>query len=192
VALLNENPAALERLAGLCGQSNYLAGEIARYPLLLDELLDPRLYSTEITPDSIRADLEERLRQTDAEDSEVRIDALAKFQRAILFRIAVADVSGNLPIMKVSDRLTDIAEVVLENALNIAWDDLVKRHGKPVCESAAGTRDAGFGVIAYGKLGGMELSYRSDLDLVFLHDSSGTCSPPGAFPDDTDTFRRAL
>jgi glutamate-ammonia-ligase adenylyltransferase len=174
VALLNENPAALERLAGLCGQSNYLAGEIARYPLLLDELLDPRLYSTEITPDSIRADLEERLRQTDAEDSEVRIDALAKFQRAILFRIAVADVSGNLPIMKVSDRLTDIAEVVLENALNIAWDDLVKRHGKPVCESAAGTRDAGFGVIAYGKLGGMELSYRSDLDLVFLHDSSGS------------------
>jgi glutamate-ammonia-ligase adenylyltransferase len=174
VALLNENPAVLERLVGLCDQSNYLAGEIARYPWLLDELLDPRLYSAEITPDSMRADLAERLLQSGAQDSELRIDALAKFQRATLFRIAVADVSGKLRIMKVSDRLTDLAEIVLDHALQIAWDDLIERYGKPVYESANGLRDAGFGVIAYGKLGGMELSYRSDLDLVFLHDSVGS------------------
>lgn len=189
VALLNENPAALERLVDLCDQSNYLASEIARYPLLLDELLDPRLFSAEITPDSMRADLQDRLLQSGAQDSELRIDALAKFQRATLFRIAVADVSGNLEIMKVSDRLTELAEIVLAHALQFAWDDLVERHGKPVCESANGLRDAGFGVIAYGKLGGMELSYRSDLDLVFLHDSAGfRQETSGAKPLDNSVF----
>jgi len=174
VALLNENPAVLERLVGLCDQSNYLAGEIARFPLLLDELLDPRLYSAQISPDSMRGDIDERLAQLETDDSERSIEKLAQFQRATLFRIAVADVSGNLPIMKVSDRLTDLAEIVLEHALDFAWADLVKRHGKPVCESGERVRAAGFGVIAYGKLGGMELSYRSDLDLVFLHDSRGS------------------
>ncbi len=173
VALLNENPAVLERLVGLCDQSDYLAGEIARFPLLLDELLDARLYSTQISPASIRADLEERLALLVAEDSERKIEVLAQFQRATLFRIAVADVSGNLPIMKVSDRLTDLAEIVLEHALQIAWNDLTELHGKPVYELDGKRLDAGFGVIAYGKLGGIELSYRSDLDVVFLHDSQG-------------------
>jgi len=174
VALLNENPAVLERLVNLCDQSDYLASEIARFPLLLDELLDPRIYSIQMSPDSMRGELNERMQHLEAEDSELRIEALAQYQRAILFRIAVADISGNLPIMKVSDRLTDLAEIVLERALQIAWDDLVDRHGKPVYKSTEGLRDAGFGVIAYGKLGGMELSYRSDLDLVFLHDSVGS------------------
>jgi len=173
VALLNENPAVLERLVGLCDQSKYLAGEIARFPLLLDELLDLRHYSTQISSDSIRAELEERLATLEAEDSEMKIEVLAQFQRATLFRIAVADINGNLPIMKVSDRLTDLAEIVLEHALRIAWEDLVERYGKPVYEIDGSLRDAGFGVIAYGKLGGIELSYRSDLDLVFLHDSKG-------------------
>ena len=174
VALLNENPAVLERLVGLCDQSDYLAGEIARFPLLLDELLDPRLYSAEISADSMRGDLEERQALFESEESERNIEVLAQFQRATLFRIAVADVSGNLPIMKVSDRLTDLAEIVLERALALAWNDLVERHGKPVYELGDSIRDAGFGVIAYGKLGGIELSYGSDLDLVFLHDSQGS------------------
>lgn len=175
VALLNENPAVLERLVALCDQSEYLASEISRFPLLLDELLDPRLYSAEISQESMRADLEYRFSRLEECDSEREIEVLAQYQRATLFRIAVADISGSLPIMKVSDRLTELAEIVLENALRIAWDDLVERHGKPLYQLEAGRRrEAGFGVIAYGKLGGMELSYRSDLDLVFLHDSRGT------------------
>jgi glutamate-ammonia-ligase adenylyltransferase len=173
VALLNENPAVLGRLVDLCDQSAYLAGEIARYPLLLDELLDPRLYSAHISASNMREDLDGRLKQVDPADSERMIETLAQFQRTTLFRIAVADVSGNLPIMKVSDRLTELAEIVLNEALGIAWTDLVTRHGEPESETQAGKRKAGFGVIAYGKLGGMELSYRSDLDLVFLHDSHG-------------------
>jgi glutamate-ammonia-ligase adenylyltransferase len=83
-------------------------------------------------------------------------------------------VSGNLPIMKVSDRLTELAELVLQKALAIAWSDLVEKHGQPRTDDDHHRRAAGFGVIAYGKFGGMELSYMSDLDLVFLHDSSGT------------------
>ncbi|MGI9261900.1 MAG: bifunctional [glutamate--ammonia ligase]-adenylyl-L-tyrosine phosphorylase/[glutamate--ammonia-ligase] adenylyltransferase, partial [Woeseiaceae bacterium] len=173
VALLNENPAVLNRLVGLCEQSAYLAEEIARFPLLLDELLDPRLYSAEITRASMSSDLDDRIRSTDPADSERLIEVLAQFQRATLFRIAVADVSGNLPIMKVSDRLTELAELVLARALLIAQSDLASRHGLPVVKTDDGEREAGFGVIAYGKLGGMELSYRSDLDLVFLHDSTG-------------------
>ncbi len=173
VSLLIENPAVLGRLVGLCESSAYLAQEIARYPLLLDELLDPRLHSATITATNMREDLDERSKRIEATDSEQQVEILGQCQRANLFRIAVADYSGNLPIMKVSDRLTDLAEIVLNRALEIAWTDLVHKHGAPTCSTPAGDRRAGFGVIAYGKLGGMELSYRSDLDLVFLHDSSG-------------------
>jgi glutamate-ammonia-ligase adenylyltransferase len=102
------------------------------------------------------------------------MEALAQFQRVNLFRIAVADFGGELPIMKVSDSLTFLAETVLDRALRAAWQDLTDKHGKPRYETDGEIRDAGFGIIAYGKLGGLELSYGSDLDLVFLHDSRGT------------------
>ncbi|MBT8099462.1 MAG: bifunctional [glutamate--ammonia ligase]-adenylyl-L-tyrosine phosphorylase/[glutamate--ammonia-ligase] adenylyltransferase, partial [Gammaproteobacteria bacterium] len=174
IALLNENPFVLERLVDLCEQSAYLAAEIEKFPALLDELLDPRLYSESISAAGMRDDLAERQRPLDAADSEAAIECLAQFQRATLFRIAVADVSHNLPIMKVSDRLTELAEIVLNCALDIAWRDLVAKHGEPVSGNGDQQRNAGFGVVAYGKLGGMELSYRSDLDLVFLHDSVGS------------------
>jgi len=173
VSLLIENPAVLGRLVSLCENSAYLAQEIARYPLLLDELLDPRLHSATITAADMRQDLRQRANGIEATDSERQMEVLGEFQRANLFRIAVADHSGNLPIMKVSDCLTELAEIVLNRALDIAWSDLVKKHGAPTFSTAQGHRKAGFGVIAYGKLGGMELSYRSDLVLVFLHDSSG-------------------
>jgi glutamate-ammonia-ligase adenylyltransferase len=98
---------------------------------------------------------------------------ISQFQRSIMFRIAVADFNGKLPIMKVSDGLTWLAESVLEEALRVAWRDMTERHGVP-CYTVHGIRrEAGFGIIAYGKLGGLELSYGSDLDIVFLHDSCG-------------------
>jgi len=173
VALLNENPPVLSRLVDLCEQSAYLAEEIARFPLLLDEMLDPRLYSARLSAEVLRDDLAARLTGFADDDSERQVEALAQFQRAALFRIAAADFSGQLPIMKVSDRLTELAEIVLDRALGIAWHDLTRKHGEP-CFSDGGTQHvAGLGVIAYGKLGGIELSYGSDLDLVFLHNSRG-------------------
>jgi glutamate-ammonia-ligase adenylyltransferase len=173
IALLNENRAVLERLVGLCKKSRYLAEEIGRFPLLLDEMLDPRLYHSAPDADVMRADLESGLATAGQCDSERRIEIVGHFQRATMFRLAVADLSGVIPIMQVSDRLTDLAEIVLRRALSIAYQDLVVKYGEPRYVISGRRYTAGFGIIAYGKLGGMELSYGSDLDLVFLHDSAG-------------------
>jgi glutamate-ammonia-ligase adenylyltransferase len=171
VALLNENPHALEKLVNLCESSAYLAEQISRFPVLLDELLDARIYSSSISAIDMSEELDRRIAELDEPDSEQRIETLGQFQRATLFRIAVADFNGSLPVMKVSDRLTDLAELVLRQALEIAYADLISKHGEPVCLEDNSRRVAGFGVIAYGKLGGIEMSYGSDLDLVFLHES---------------------
>ena len=189
VALLNENPLVLERLLGLCDRSAWLTGEIARHPLLLDELLDLRLHTAALTREEMQEERDRRLEGLADSGSERQVEMLCQYQRALLFRIAVADISGTLPIMKVSDRLTELAEIVVESALAIAWDDLVVRHGKPRCSVNGRRREAGFGVVAYGKFGGMELSYSSDLDLVFLHDSTGADEQTdGEKPLDNNVF----
>jgi glutamate-ammonia-ligase adenylyltransferase len=123
------------------------------------------------------------------EDAETRMQAIGQFQRSTMFRIALADFNGKLPIMKVSDGLTWLAEVVLEETLRVARRDLVERHGAPRCTDDGVEREAGFGIIAYGKLGGLELSYGSDLDIVFLHDSRGSQQvTDGAKPLDNTMF----
>jgi glutamate-ammonia-ligase adenylyltransferase len=174
VSLLNENRLAARRLVRLCESSSYVAAQIARYPVLLDELLEPRTETQRIEKAEFAAELEARFAHLHEQDSEARMEALAQFQRANLFRIAVADFSGTMPIMKVSDSLTFLAEAVLDYALESAWRDLTARHGEPHYEIDGDRRAAGFGVVAYGKFGGLELSYGSDLDLVFLHDSRGS------------------
>jgi len=98
------------------------------------------------------------------------MDALRQFQRSAVFLVAVADLSGSLPLMKVSDHLTSIAEVVLDSCVTLARRDMTARHGTPRLH---GGKEAGFAVVAYGKMGGIELGYGSDLDLVFVHDSDG-------------------
>jgi glutamate-ammonia-ligase adenylyltransferase len=109
------------------------------------------------------------------------------FQRTAIFRIAVADRLGSLPLMKVSDRLTDTAELVLDYSLRAAWRELAAKYGTPRCGPPP--REAGFAVIGYGKLAGLELGYGSDLDLVFLHDSSGAQQETdGAPPLDNERF----
>jgi glutamate-ammonia-ligase adenylyltransferase len=172
-ALLNENPAARERLVGLCSMSDFLAGQVAAHPLLLDELLDPRLFGAPPTREELAAELTQRLRSVASGDHERWLEALRNFQQAALFRIAVADLSGVLPLMKVSDRLTETAELVLQAALDQASAELSARHGQPRCLVNGVARSAELGIAAYGKLGGLELGYSSDLDLVFLHDSAG-------------------
>jgi glutamate-ammonia-ligase adenylyltransferase len=171
LALLNENHGALARLVDLCARSHYIADQIARFPALLDELLDPRLYTGAVTRADFSAELGKRLAVEN--DSEACMQVIGQFQRATMFRIAVADFNGQLPIMKVSDGLTWLAEAVLEEALRVAWRDLVDRHGAPKYRINDVEQEAGFGIIAYGKLGGLELSYGSDLDIVFLHNSGG-------------------
>jgi glutamate-ammonia-ligase adenylyltransferase len=173
LSLLDENPAALERLLNVSSQSVLLARQIAEYPLLLDELLDPRIFDTPPTREELTGLFEQQLSGADPLDVESLLEAMRVFQRAALFRIAIADRSGALPLMKVSDRLTDIAELVLEFALHTAWCELTGRYGAPMYGDPPDLEEAGLAVIGYGKLGGLELGYGSDLDLVFLHDSTG-------------------
>ena len=174
LALLNENPAALKRLINLCGRSQMITEQISRSPMLLDELLDPQVFSGAVTKLDLAEELELRLNRKKELNSEERMQVIARFQRATLFRIAIADFQGDLPIMKVSDGLTWLAEVVLDETLRTAWADLVQRHGVPMYTIDGEQHEAGFGVLAYGKLGGIELSYGSDLDVVFLHSSKGS------------------
>jgi len=173
LALLNENPSAMNRLVDLCSRSQYIADQIALSPVLLDELLDPRMYSAGVTKPDLSAELAQRLVTITDTDSEAHMHTIVQFQRAAMFRIAVADFHGGLPIMKVSDGLTWLAETVLDGALHVAWNDLTARHGVPCYVIDGVTHEAGLGIIGYGKLGGLELSYGSDLDIVFLHDSHG-------------------
>ncbi len=188
LSLLNENQGALARLVDLCARSSYIAGQIARYPVLLDELLDPRTYSESVTRADLSRELAQRLEGATG-DAESCMQLIAQFQRSTMFRIAVADFNGQLPIMKVSDGLTWLAETVLEEALRVAWSELTGRHGVPRHTLNGVVRDAGFGIIGYGKLGGLELSYGSDLDIVFLHDSCGTQQvTDGARPLDNSLF----
>jgi glutamate-ammonia-ligase adenylyltransferase len=174
LALLNENAVARGRLVELCTQSQFLTDQIAAFPLLLDELLDERLFEASPTRAEFAVDLRSRMAGADAGDPERQVDLLREFQRAAMFRVAVPDLTGRLPVMKVSDRLTDIAELIVGEALALSWGQIVARHGEPRRgASETDLNDAGMVVIAYGKFGGIELGYGSDLDLVFLHDSEG-------------------
>ncbi|HEX6549291.1 MAG TPA: bifunctional [glutamate--ammonia ligase]-adenylyl-L-tyrosine phosphorylase/[glutamate--ammonia-ligase] adenylyltransferase, partial [Gammaproteobacteria bacterium] len=189
LALLVERPTVLEHLARLASHSAWLTDMVARAPLLLDELIDPRMFSEFPSQDSLHAELESALNGVDAEDLEAQMDALRQFQQTAVVRVAAADIAGDVPLMKVSDFLTWIAEQVIREAFAIAWRHLVVRHGAPYCQDEQGERPAHFGVIAYGKLGGIELGYGSDLDLVFLHDSTGSEQQTrGARPIDNAEF----
>ncbi len=174
LALLNENATALRRLVALCEQSQFLADQISAQPLLLDELIDERLIEEAPTRAQFAEELALRSRNMQGEEPERQVELLREFQSAALFRVAVADLIGGLPLMKVSDRLTDIAELLVQETLVLARSQIEARHGVPRYTDASGTSHvANMIVVAYGKLGGLELGYGSDLDLVFLHDSSG-------------------
>jgi glutamate-ammonia-ligase adenylyltransferase len=171
LALLTENPTALRQLARLAAESVWLMDMVVRSPILLDELIDPRIFKEFPSQDSLHAELEGMLAGIAPDDLEMQMDALRQFQQAAVVHAAAADLAGNAPLMKVSDFLTWTAEQVIRKALQIAWRQLVARHGRPQCIEHGRLRDARFAVVAYGKLGGWELGYGSDLDLVFLHDS---------------------
>ena len=169
LALLSEHPMALSQLVRLCAASPWIAQQLAHHPLLLDELLDPRSLYQPPDRTELAADLQRRLTQIPAEDLEQAMDSLRQFKQVSVLRIAAADVMDAVPLMQVSDQLTTIAELILQAALELAWKYLLARHGRPACVSNPKKSDKGFAIVAYGKLGGIELGYGSDLDLVFVH-----------------------
>jgi len=169
LALLLEYPAALSHLVKLADASPWIASLLAQHPVLLDELLDPRTLYRPPSREALTAEIGRRLGRAPDEDLEAQIEALCIFKQINVLRVAAADVSGRLPLMRVSDFLSDIAEVTINVVVDLAWCHLVERHGLPECRLDGVPCERGFGVIAYGKLGGLELGYGSDLDLVFLH-----------------------
>ncbi len=168
IELLSEFPGALKHLITLCAASPMVASQLARYPLLLDELLDPNTLYQPTATDAYRDELRQYLLRVPEEDEEQQLEALRQFKQAQLLRIAAADIAGTLPVMKVSDHLTWLAEAIIDAVVQQAWTQMVARYGQPTHLREREGR--GFAVIGYGKLGGWELGYSSDLDLVFLHD----------------------
>ena len=172
IALLLENPDALTHLIQLAIASPWVISFISRHPPLLDELLDPRTLYVPPTREELETELRQKMAPLSDDDLEYQIEALCIFKQVNTLRVAAADVTGALPLMRVSDHLSYIAETVLNEVLNISWRYLTGKHGNPVCRMDGENCDRGFAVVAYGKLGGLELGYSSDIDLVFLH--SGT------------------
>ena len=166
--LLTEYHGALKHLIRLCAASPMIASQLARYPLLLDELLDPATLYQPTATDAYRDELRQYLLRIPEEDEEQQLEALRQFKQAQHLRIAAADIAGTLPVMKVSDHLTWLAEAIIEQVVQQAWQMMVQRYGRP--SHLSDPQQRGFAVIGYGKLGGWELGYSSDLDLVFLHD----------------------
>ncbi|KFE46379.1 bifunctional [glutamate--ammonia ligase]-adenylyl-L-tyrosine phosphorylase/[glutamate--ammonia-ligase] adenylyltransferase [Pseudomonas syringae] len=187
LVLLTENPDALRRLLTLCAASPWIAEQIARFPLLLDELLNEgRLFSPPLAPE-LAAELRERLTRIPEDDLEQQMEALRHFKLAHRLRVAASEISGSLPLMKVSDYLTWLAEAILEQVLALAWRHTVARHGTPSRPDGS-LCDPGFVIVGYGKVGGIELGHGSDLDLVFIHDGDPQAETDGAKPIDSAQF----
>lgn len=167
--LLLENPLALSQLVRLVGESSWVVAQLIRQPLLLDELLDPRRLYSPLQADQLRTELDTLLASLAADDLEQEMERLRQFAQGNRLRVAAADIVGAIPLMVVSDYLTDIAETTLQRVQASAWRDMQHKYGRPGGDIGGET---GFAVIGYGKLGGIELGYASDLDLVFLHGSS--------------------
>ncbi|MGB5337824.1 MAG: bifunctional [glutamate--ammonia ligase]-adenylyl-L-tyrosine phosphorylase/[glutamate--ammonia-ligase] adenylyltransferase [Gammaproteobacteria bacterium] len=173
LSLLVENPMALTQLVQLCSASTWVAAQLAQHPILLDELLDPRSLYEPLDKAGLQGVLEARLAGIPGDDLEQQMDRLRQFKQAAVLHVAATDIVSNLPLPRVGDYLTVIAEVVLEKVFALAWKHLVVRHGIPEYRTGGKQRAAKFAIAAYGKLGGLELGYGSDLDIVFLHDSMG-------------------
>ncbi|WNK19716.1 bifunctional [glutamate--ammonia ligase]-adenylyl-L-tyrosine phosphorylase/[glutamate--ammonia-ligase] adenylyltransferase [Halomonas piscis] len=166
LALLRENPQALEHLMRLCAASPWIADQLARYPILLDELLTPESLYTPANKARLADELRQTLNRLPEDDEEAQMEALRVFKHAQTLHVAASDIAGTRHLMKVSDYLTYIAEVILDAVLAMAWKHMVRKHGVP---PGIGRDAPDFLIVGYGKLGGIELGYGSDLDLVFLH-----------------------
>jgi glutamate-ammonia-ligase adenylyltransferase len=192
LALLLEYPAAIRHLVKLADASPWIASYLAQHPVLLDELLDARTLYQPPGREVLTSELTRRLDTAAGDDLEMQIEALCIFRQVNVLRVAAADVSGNLPLMRVSDVLSEIAETTLDAVVDLAWAHLVARHGTPDARLNGTPCGRGFAVIAYGKLGGLELGYGSDLDLVFLHAGVEGQTVGGPRPIDNAQFFNRL
>lgn len=185
LVLLIENPGGLSQLVKLCAASSWISRLLSRYPALFDELLDSRALYAPLKKEQLFQELEEKFSTIGIDDLEQRMELLRQFKQSQTLRVAAADVAGIVPVEKVSDYLTWIAEVIIDFVLQTAWHDLVSRYGQPQRSATEGEQDkgrtdsvidtgsgTGFGLLGFGKMGGIELGYSSDLDMVFIYSNA--------------------
>ena len=162
LALMQQYPQALTKLANIIGSSAWAATYLTRHPILLDEVLDPRLYEIATDFAGFRNTMAQRLGEV-AGDTEREMDIMREEHHAQVFRLLAQDIAGLQTLERLADHLTELADIVVQTTLGLCWEKLRNRHPQPA-------QPPKFAVIAYGKLGGKELGYGSDLDLVLLHD----------------------
>jgi len=166
LALLEEHPAALARLAQLLGASSWAAEYLNRHPIVLDELLDARALFARPDWSAFARELRGQLASRQG-DEERQMDWLREAHHAQVFRLLAQDLSDALSVERLADDLSDLADVMLQVTLELCWTQLRVRH-----------RDAPrFAIVGYGKLGGKELGYASDLDLIFLYEDADDRAP---------------
>ncbi|MCS6468535.1 bifunctional [glutamate--ammonia ligase]-adenylyl-L-tyrosine phosphorylase/[glutamate--ammonia-ligase] adenylyltransferase [Burkholderia thailandensis] len=175
LALLTEYPAALRRVLSVLGATRWGGDYLIRHPQLLDELLDDEAIDSPFDWPAFKDALRRRLAAADG--AEHQMDLLRHAHQAEVFRILLLDLAGRLSVEHVSDRLSELADAMLDVTIEVVWSQLAKRHRDTPC----------FAAIAYGKLGGKELGYASDLDLIFLYDD-----PDERAADVYTTFARRL
>ena len=188
LVMLIESKGALQRLVKMATVSPWICEELTHYPVLLDEFLSMDFELPK------RKDLEDSLRQQllriEIDQMEDQMRVLRLFKKSNVLTVAASDVLAESPLMKVSDALTDIAEVSVIATLNLAYQITAKKHGYPL--DAEGQRCSmdhiAFAVIGYGKVGGIELGYGSDLDLVFIHYMDEQSDTDGLKPISGFTF----
>ena len=167
LALLAEHPQALARVARIIGASSWAAEYVTRHPLLLDELLDDRLLHAPPNLDLFSKNLKSQLRVA-AGDTETGMNLLREAHHAQVFRLLAQDLAGLLSVERLADHLSALADLMLELSFEQVWQSLPRRHREGAPR---------FAVIAYGKLGGKELGYASDLDIIFLYDDADERAP---------------
>jgi [glutamine synthetase] adenylyltransferase / [glutamine synthetase]-adenylyl-L-tyrosine phosphorylase len=188
LALLLTYPTALSHLVRLSAASSWIVSFLGQHPVLLDELLDSRTLYAPPGKQELAKELRQRLAQIPEDDIEYQMEVLRIFKQVQTLRVAASDITDALPLMKVSDHLSDIAETILDQVVDLSWRYLLRKHGRPECRLNGQTIDQGFAVVAYGKLGGLELGYGSDVDLVFLHAACPGETQGGPRPIDNGQF----
>jgi glutamate-ammonia-ligase adenylyltransferase len=168
LSLLIENKGALDTLIVLAQKSPWIIRFLSQHPVLLDELMHPATLYAPPKREALEREMADRMKKIPSGDVEYLLEELCIFRQINTLRVAAADVSGNYPLMKVSDHLTYIAETVLTQVLKIAWDIMIRKYGIPQGVDPNPEDPQGFAIVAYGKVGGLEMGYKSDLDLVFL------------------------
>ncbi|OWW20481.1 bifunctional [glutamate--ammonia ligase]-adenylyl-L-tyrosine phosphorylase/[glutamate--ammonia-ligase] adenylyltransferase [Noviherbaspirillum denitrificans] len=166
LALLTEYPHTLGRVIRMMSASDWAAKYLTRHPILLDELLEDRTLNA--APDW-QAFAGEVQRQLDAAhgDTEHQMNVLRDLHHAQLFRLLAQDLEGTLTVERLADHLSALADILVEATIRAVWQTIHNRHRET----------PKFAVVAYGKLGGKELGYASDLDVIFLYDDEDQEAP---------------